>query len=62
MASPDVCVSPLRTPFAESEVSLRILSPTLNAGFPDTFGSGIQNTPEIFPVAPVIRGSPMFNA
>ena len=40
------------------DVNLNILSPTLNAGFPEVFGSGILNTPAPFPVAPVISGSP----
>ena len=38
--------------------NLNTLSPTLNAGFPEVFGSGILNTPAPFPVAPVISGSP----
>ena len=37
---PDVCVSPVRAPFSESDVRRNVLSPTGNAGFPDTFGSG----------------------
>ena len=59
MASPDVSVSPERGPFERSEVNLRILSPTLKAGLPEVFGSGMENLPDIFPVGPVINGSPI---
>ena len=31
----------------------------MNAGFPEVFGSGIENLPEFFPVAPQINGSPI---
>ena len=58
MASPEVCVSPTNGPLLDEEVSLNTLSPTLNAGFPETFGSGISKVPVHLPVKLATIGSP----
>ena len=51
-------MSPARIPLLASDVSLKDLSPTLNAGFPETLGSGIANVPVTLPPALVNNGSP----